>query len=245
MKWQYKLANALGYDLIRSKRNNWIYERSLSKILDTYKVDTVLDVGANCGQFAEGLRKYGFKGQIVSFEPVSACYKIVSEKAAKDSKWKAVQMALGNARESKNINVPKSTVFSSFLKTTDYSLDRFSDHKLDDYYQEMIQIDTLDQYAKEHLPNLANSRTFLKIDTQGFDMNVLLGAKDSLKNFVGISTELSFIPLYDQSTPHTKMLSFLEENAFGVANIFPVTFDEKSHLMIEADCIALNKNRTH
>lgn len=238
MKWHYKLAQKFGYDLVRSERNNWIYERHLTNVFKTYKVDLVLDVGANCGQFATGLRQYGYTGEIISFEPVTRCYDILSAAAKNDSNWKVEKLALGNAKESREINIPKSSVFSSFLNTTEYSQKKYEDH-LTDFYKETIDITTLELYFANGLP--ANKRIFLKIDTQGFDLNVLIGAQALVSKLVGISTELSFVPLYEQSGAYDQVLAFLKKNDFVISNIFPVVYDEQKHLLVEADGVALNK----
>lgn len=243
MKWHNRLAGMFGYDLIRKERNQAIYERVLCNILASYSVDLVLDVGGNLGQFALNLRQYGYKGRIVSFEPVSSCYEHLCQLSAKDGNWKVEKLALGHQKESKVIQVPKSTVFSSLLHANNYSLKKYHDH-LQDFKQEPIEIDTLENYFQQkNLP--LSQRIFLKIDTQGYDMNVLIGAQSLLPNFVGLSTELSFISLYDSAPRYTEVLNFLDSQNFSIANIFPVTFDEKKRLLIEADCVALNQKFVH
>ncbi len=243
MKWHNRLAGMFGYDLIRKERNQTIYERALCNILASYSVDLVLDVGGNLGQFALGLRQYGYKGKIITFEPVASCYDHLMEISKKDELWTVEKLALGQQKETKVIQVPKSTVFSSLLQANSYSLKKYHDH-LQDFKQESIDIDTLENYFREK--NLALSqRTFLKIDTQGYDMNVLLGAKNLIPNFVGLSTELSFISLYESAPKYTEVLNFIDSQNFSIANLFPVIFDEKKRLLIEADCVALNQKFVH
>src|SRR5687768_18112292 len=67
----------------------------LRKLLNLLKVNYVLDVGANCGQFALELRKFGYRGHIISFEPSRQVFLQLREAFKRDRKWSGYQMALG------------------------------------------------------------------------------------------------------------------------------------------------------
>src|SRR4051812_45614795 len=71
------------------------YDAQIRTIIDNLKVDLVIDVGANEGQFARRLRSF-YHGKIISFEPVSSVFKRLSEWAASDPDWSVYKMALGN-----------------------------------------------------------------------------------------------------------------------------------------------------
>ena len=86
----------------------------LEDFLISRRIDTVLDVGANIGQFAQRIRSHGYDGRIISFEPVSSVYETLINAARSDPLWETRQLALGDCSGSKLINISKSTVYSSF-----------------------------------------------------------------------------------------------------------------------------------
>ncbi len=81
-------------------------------------ITTVLDVGANVGQFAELLRLMGYRGKIISFEPLRAAYQELAAKAAADGNWEAHNFALGMQCGHATINVSNYSVLSSLLPLT-------------------------------------------------------------------------------------------------------------------------------
>lgn len=239
MKLRDRIANYFGYDLIKQKRNFSVYERHMVNVLEHYKIDLVIDVGANQGQFASSLRQYGYKGEILSFEPVTNTYNILQQTRGNDPLWKTEKMALGNKPERKEIRIPNSTGMTSFLTASDYAIKTFPT-EIKDYVTETIDITTLEDYVeKNKLP--LSKRIFLKIDTQGFDMNVLLGAQKLLPNIVGVSTELSFIQTYENMPTYLDVLTFLKNNNFVVSNMFQVFFDRELQLLVESDCVTINQ----
>ncbi|MFI4963330.1 MAG: hypothetical protein ACHP6H_05685, partial [Legionellales bacterium] len=88
------IKNALGlfnYDIISTKEKKTLYD-----FLTYYKINVVLDVGANTGQFGSRLRELGFKGKIISFEPILAEYQDLNKKTVNDPLWQAINIGLGN-----------------------------------------------------------------------------------------------------------------------------------------------------
>ncbi len=79
-------VHKIGFDLHRLSPSS-IPAFQLLKALTYFDIDMVLDVGANVGQFASELRSVGYKGYLVSFEPLSAAHTALSEAAGRDPKW--------------------------------------------------------------------------------------------------------------------------------------------------------------
>src|SRR4051794_1460216 len=88
----------------------------LVRLLKEQRIDCVLDVGANRGQFASELRAIGYGGHIVSFEPVGTEFAAMKERMARDPRWTGHQLALGRRTESLTISIPRLTVMSSLLE---------------------------------------------------------------------------------------------------------------------------------
>lgn len=128
---------------------------------------TVCDVGANVGQSAlEYLREFP-NAQIYSFEPVASTFKELSANTSGTPRIHAFNLGMGPNPGSVDINVNAQSVKSSI------TLSRPGDHF------ETIQLETLARFAAEHsIPNI----DFLKIDTEGFDLEVLIGAQPLLEN---------------------------------------------------------------
>ena len=86
----------------------------LALLFDRYAVDCVLDVGANRGQYGHELRQAGYRGRLMSFEPVEHLCRELQQAAAGDATWSAHCMALGRETGAFDINVTRHDVFTSF-----------------------------------------------------------------------------------------------------------------------------------
>src|SRR5450830_427272 len=114
-----RLIRFFGFDL---RRYNPASSESaqLMRMLSTHKVNLVLDVGANTGQFGHFLRDAGYRGRIVSFEPLLAAWEQLSEASRKDSRWKvASRAAIGSEDGEIEIHVAGNKESSSVLKMLD------------------------------------------------------------------------------------------------------------------------------
>lgn len=92
--------------------------RDLIDFIEDREIDVVMDVGANVGQFGESLRDGGYRGRIVSFEPIEAPFQTLSRKAAADGNWEAHHCGLGAVSGTAALNVSELSVFSSILGMT-------------------------------------------------------------------------------------------------------------------------------
>src|SRR5579864_1371671 len=105
---------------------HWFRNRVVLKnVLGKLSINCVIDVGANQGQFGTLLRRIGYRGWIISFEPVRASYEALDALAAKEKLWRVFPYALGAENERRQINVTDESVFSSFLAPLEESQVRF------------------------------------------------------------------------------------------------------------------------
>ena len=141
---------------------------SLRKLLLQLRIDCVLDVGANRGQFATELRRIGYTGRIISFEPVASEFDILQRRFARDKNWYGHNMALGSSEETKTINVPRLSVMSSILQPIQKSAD---------YRTETIQIRRLDRLFPSLCGDMIAPRVFLKMDTPGLRSRSVPGCR--------------------------------------------------------------------
>lgn len=179
--------------------------------LRAFDIDLVLDVGANVGQFAAEIRRCGYAGRVVSFEPLSQAYGELLQASAGDRLWEAYpRCALGDQEGEIEINIAGNSESSSILPM----LELHRNAAPEAIYQgkETVPIKTLDAVAG---PYLKDARAvFLKIDTQGFEWQVLDGARDTLPHLKGVMVELSLVPLYDGQRLWREVVDRLEGAGF-------------------------------
>lgn len=229
---------SIGYDVVRfSGQHN--LRAHLCKVIDTYQIDKIIDVGANEGQFGEFLRSIGFKGGIYSFEPVAAAFEKLSSSSSSDNNWFVYNCALGATSGDASINVTKGTAFSSLLSPSEYALGHWSESHVD--HQERIMIKTLDEWCAEGLISESDS-VFLKMDTQGYDLEVFKGAQATLPQVRGILSELSLIAVYDGMPNYMQSLSTFEAAGFSVSGFYPITRNTNLSLN-EVDCVLVNTSK--
>src|SRR4051794_16141496 len=83
--------------------------------LDRARIDLVIDVGGNTGQFASALRYLGYRGDILTFEPIPHAFAALSHRMHADKHWRGKQIAIGKASGEAVLNIMRNTVYSSFL----------------------------------------------------------------------------------------------------------------------------------
>lgn len=198
------IRNALqrqGRDLIRFP---------LKHYLDTFKIDCVLDVGANIGQYALHIRSLGYQGRIESFEPLGSVSEKLRLTANQDraGKWKVHNYALGSAPATDTINVSTHSTASSFrqLAANDHAVD------LTTVGHETVKIVRLDSIFSDLCRPSEN--VCLKIDTQGFEMQVLEGAGSRLSDLKLIQLEASLVPQYEGESLIEDLIAYLRSKSF-------------------------------
>jgi len=205
--------------------------RDIIDFINHRKIDTVIDVGANVGQFGEGLRAEGFRGKIVSFEPIASVYQELAKKAAADGNWEAHYCGLGAAVGTAQINVSELTVFSSILDMT--SSAKLHDSRTAVTRTEEIEIRTLDQMADRLTGNI-----LLKIDAQGYERQVIDGGHKTIGRVLGIQLELPVIRVYEGEWQFHEALKFMSDLGFVPAQIQPVSFHGADNVSaVDFDCL--------
>jgi len=233
----------MGYQAIPTDLvSNLGLSRHLKKLFESQSVDTVWDVGANRGQYYRFLRNgVGFKGTILSFEPLSELNGRLTEQSKNDPDWHVFPFALGEKNEQLAINVMPANDMSSFLSPDCNHTDRFRD-SIKPVNTEMVDVKCLNDIYEEICHKHHVNKSYLKLDTQGFDLNVVKGGLNVISNYVALQTEASVLPLYKGMPDYLETISFLNEIKFELSGVYPVTTDEKLRL-IEFDCVMVNANK--
>lgn len=187
-------------------------------------IDVILDVGANVGQYGERLRRLGYRGKIISFEPLSGAFAELEKRAASDGNWIAERCALGAHNEISTINIAGNSFSSSLLEMLPRHVEAAPQSVC--VGKEEVAVHTLDSVFDRLIP--ADANVFLKIDTQGFTSKVLSGANSSLAGIRGLEVELSTVPLYSGEPLIHEVLSLLYEKGFAVFYLEPEVLDQRS-----------------
>lgn len=160
-----------------------------NRLLTDAGVSLVLDIGANEGQYATGLREDGYAGEIISFEPIGDAYERLRRAAAHDARWQTRNAALGEHAGRATLNVSANSYSSSLLSITGACLDAAPDAAY--FRTEDVEVVTLDSIdVPENVPIL------LKADVQGYESEVLRGGRRLLGRVELLELELSLVPLY-------------------------------------------------
>jgi FkbM family methyltransferase len=230
-----------GYDVVRAGPDGSVHANagSLSSqlrfILSTLDIDCFIDVGAHAGEFGRFLRKLGYKGLIVSFEPVGHVFAKLEQEAKRDGNWLAYRLALGSERAMLPMRVASGTMLSSFLDTSDYGKHYYQENG-DLIKVEEVPVVRLDDFLRDELPE-SRRRRVLKIDTQGYDLQVAAGAEGCMANVLALQTEVAVQQCYDGAPTYLDSIGYFTERGFELSGLFPVAFDWESLTVIEFDCL--------
>ena len=207
-----KLLNRIGIDIKKYPSRDL---RRRQMLFNEFKITDVIDVGANFGQYGKEIRNTGFKGNIYSFEPLSFAFNKLKNSSKNDEKWYVNNFALGSVSEKREINIAKNYFSSSFL---DQKKELIQQEPATEYVaKEEVEIKTLDEIFEKIYTKEKNF--YLKIDTQGFEREVIKGASNSLQYIKGIQLEMSLNPLYEKALDFQDMYNFIKAEGFELYSI--------------------------
>jgi FkbM family methyltransferase len=202
-------------------------------LMKRHGINMVLDVGANTGQYGTLLRSLGFRGRIVSFEPLSDAFAALQRTAAADPFWTCLNMGLSDVDETAVINVSANSYSSSFLPVSARSVriepgiayvarQEARLRRLDDIIEQIARPDEV---------------IYLKIDTQGYELNVLKGALKTIKRAPLIQLEAAFSQGYEGQPVIEGVIGYLRELGYRIVAIEPGWEDFRTGEMLETDLI--------
>jgi len=210
----------------------------LRAIIRKLELNCILDVGAHHGEYGKTLREVGYEGRILSFEPVSAHFKVLADQSRDDPKWEIHPIALGDQDGQTEINLYEGTTFASLLTPSEYGKESFPD-KMCSIGKERIHTRRLEGIFEDCIRGIRNPRVLLKTDCQGLDLQVIQGAGQRLAEIGAIQCEVSVNPIYaEMSNTASRIFPALLEAGFRLTGLFPVTRDRNDGLsIIELDCV--------
>lgn len=222
------LANKFGYEV--HKQSLFVPRRRL-KIMQGLGINFVLDVGANDGMYASDLRRSGYHGKMWSYEPLHEAFANLDKAAASDHLWRAINCGCGASAGSAKINVAKNSHSSSLLPM----LETHSAFAQASTYisQETVSVCSLDESV---MPSLSSDdKVWLKIDTQGYEAEVLKGAARLMPQVSALECELSLVPLYEGQPLIDNMIAMIYQMGFRMVGVAPVFSEPETGYALQID----------
>ena len=208
-RWGSALAEKGGF--VVTRLDNTLRAKRMA-VLRGLDVKVVLDIGANAGQWALELRESGYSGRIISFEPAPGPFRELEAMAKSDRRHTCVQVGLGGSDGEAQLLVTRASESSSFRDPVGNS---GSSRHTGIEERVTVPVRCLDSL----LPSLTTDtgRFYVKIDTQGFEREVLAGAKEALSRADAVELEMSLVELYDGQALLPELWEVLTQAGFRPA----------------------------
>lgn len=203
------------------------------QLLDLHAVDALIDIGANEGQYAARLREAGYAGPIVSVEPGAEAHAALSAASARDPDWTAApRMALGEVAGEATLHLSNRSDMNSLKPMAAVTGEAFP--KAVAAGTDKVEVARLDA-AFEDLIGKEARRAFVKIDTQGFEAEILRGAEGVLDRIAGFQLELSLLPLYEGEATYLAVLQQLHGLGFELHLVLSGNFSRRLGRQLQFD----------
>lgn len=246
LKAAHEIAKKFGLYVMPNnyKNNQWI---RLSTFLNRFDVDALLDVGANVGQFASSILRSGYQGQVVSIEALPEAHKALMQAAHKHNmkvgreQWVvAPRVAISDIIGETSFYVSQNSFSSSMLELNDFAQNDVNQKKFGTKEVIVVPTTTIDDLLKEI--SVSSRRWYLKVDVQGAEKKVLLGAKNSMASILGLQLELCVKPTYRDQADSDDLHAEILKSGFEVWDIIPGFRDPETARLCEYDGVYIRKS---
>lgn len=223
-----RLLRRAGYELVAASRDEMSV---LGRVMRAADIELLIDVGANQGQYAERMRAAGYDGDIVSFEPSAQAFWHLERSAQSDPRWVARRVAVGESPGTLILKLSANSVSSSLLDVTERHIAAESRSVVVGHEKvDVVRLDT--QFGAD------GRATMVKVDTQGFEKQVLNGLGDLVGQVRLLQVELSLVELYKGQASYLEVLTDMESMGFVPVLILPGFSDPITGNMLQFDVVA-------
>jgi FkbM family methyltransferase len=223
-------ARQLGFDIKRAQIGT-SFSRRRHQLMVDHSVEIALDVGASEGLYASELRANGYRGRIVSFEPLPLAVRQLRTRANQDSTWDVIPKALGSSPHDAPLHVSGRHTSSSLLRMTHLHIEASPDSS--SVGDEGVRVDRLDDLREEL--GLKSQPIFLKLDVQGYELEVVRGAPVTLDQVALLEIELSFAELYEGQPLFAECLAVLRSNGLTLVDLESVLYHSATGELLQVN----------
>ena len=232
---------AMGLDL---KRLSYLDspQYRLQTILRLRKINAIFDVGANTGQFALALREIGYKGRIISIEPLLSAHQTLIEASSQDKNWIVhPRCAISDHEGTQTIHVSENSVSSSLRPQLPIHLKSAPQSKI--IGQDMVNVTTLDSLFSSYASAVPSSTNnyLLKVDAQGHEFSIL-EKSNILTSLSAILLELSVEPMFEGEQTLHFISEWLSNHGFKLWSLAPSFADSQTGRIMQYDGLFINWN---
>lgn len=199
--------------------------------------DVVVDVGANVGQYIRQIRANGFRGTIIAFEPLPSPFEKIAALAERDPQLTVHRLAIGERKADRIIHIAANSYSSSLLAMNDVHLNA----EPESIYvgQERVEVQPLD--ALDLIDQ--NDVAWLKVDTQGYEGNVLDGARRTLRHVLAVEIELTYVALYEDQALAWEIHNTLSGLGFDLVAFGTPFYDQATSKLLQIDGIFIQTGK--
>ena len=221
-----------GYEI----RSIPLEEKNRSVWLKRAGIHTVLDIGANTGQFAEKIIKILSDVKVYSFEPLQECLQQLYQLQQRYRNLEVLPYACGEREEKAEMFHSVFSPSSSLLKMNDRHEELYPNTI--NSFKEIVTVKRLDDIAAMLT---LSPEVLLKMDVQGFEDRVIKGGRNTLRKVKVVLVEVSFEELYEEQGDFHTVYSLLYEVGFEFAGFWEQFCSSQTGLPIQADAIFIRK----
>jgi FkbM family methyltransferase len=197
----------------------------------------ILDIGGGIGASLKLFSENFPENKIIVFEPVTENFKAIRQRFPAAKKIEFIKYAAGNENTEKEINIAARITSSSLLQlTSDPGSGVFNETNLGQQGVETIRIVRLDDFLEDRSVRIG----IMKIDVQGYELNVLKGARTALNRTDLVVLEANNHDGYKGSAKYYEVDQFLRERGFTLYDILPSIVDNGK--LKEWDMIYMNNS---
>jgi FkbM family methyltransferase len=206
-------------------------DRRLMRLLERYAIATVVDIGANTGQYGIHLRQLGYRGRIESFEPLPSAFAQLAARASRDERWRTTQKAVAKDAGSVTLHVSANSVSSSILEMTSRHCSAAPESAtVADIVVQAISLDSI-------LSGVTEMPILVKIDTQGYEREVLGGGEAMLSRISLLELEMSLVELYAGQPLFEDLHAWVTSSGFQLVSMGEGFFDEETGELLQIEAI--------
>lgn len=227
------VVRTVGFELTKFRPEN-VHISRMRTLLRYFRIETLLDVGANTGQYYSYARNdLKFSGLIFSFEPFTEAFEILQKKLELDPTAYAFNFGILSNQCTIELNISQNSQSSSFLDLDETQ--KYHTKVANFVSKEVCQVITIDSFLETH--PLVSGNIFLKIDVQGTELEALKGLNHHIDRVKLIQVECSFVPLYNDEPTIIEFVDYFNSIGFVLVSASNAFTNPKMGIAYQADLI--------